>query len=407
MKISKCRSCYSDKLINCLNLGKQVLTGVFPSNTKQKISTGNLGLVFCKNCNLLQLSESFDRNEMYGINYGYQSSLNPTMVEHLKSKAIKLQKISNLSYGDIIIDIGSNDGTFLSFFNKKLILIGIDPTISKFKDHYNKKIIKIANFFSENLLRKYLSRKKAKLITSIAMFYDLEDPLSFAKEIYNCLDNDGLWHFEQSYMPSMIKNTSYDTICHEHLEYYSLKSVKYILDRADFKIIDIQLNKVNGGSFSITVAKKNSKKFDKSNLIDWLLKKEDLYKFNNIETIRLFASNVFKHKKLFKDLILNLNDMGKKVFGYGASTKGNVILQFCDINNKLIPYIVDVNPYKRNKYTPGTNIKIINDLDLKKKKFNYLVVLPWHFRDFIIQKEKKYIKKGCKIIFPLPDIEII
>jgi len=407
MKISKCRSCGSNELEECLNLGKQTLTGVFPKSKKEKITSGNLGLVFCQNCKLLQLSENFNREEMYGTNYGYKSSLNPTMVDHLRSKATKLQMIADLKDKDIVVDIGSNDGTFLSFFKKNYYLIGIDPTISKFKNNYKKNIIKISDFFSENILKKYLVKKKAKLITSIAMFYDLEDPQSFAKEIYNSLDKDGLWHFEQSYMPNMIKNVSYDTICHEHLEYYSLKSVKYILDKTDFKIIDIQLNKVNGGSFALTVAKRKSKKFDKSKLIDWLLKKEEIFNFNDIKTIRLFSEEVHKHKKLFKDLILNLNDMGKKIIGYGASTKGNVILQFCNIDNKLMPYIVDINPDKRNKYTPGTNIKIINDFDLKKKKFDYLVVLPWHFRDFIIEKEKNYLKKGKKLIFPLPDIEII
>ena len=406
MKINKCRACKSDKLESCLNLGKQALTGVFPKNKNEKITVGNLSLIFCENCKLLQLGENFNRNEMYGINYGYKSSLNPTMVSHLKSKAIQLQSISKLSSKDIVIDIGSNDGTFLSFFKNNLTLIGIDPTINKFKNDYRKNIIKIPTFFSEDLVNKY-SKKKAKLITSISMFYDLEDPLSFAKEIYNCLDKDGLWHFEQSYMPNMIKNISYDTICHEHLEYYSLRSIEYILRKSDFKIIDIQLNKVNGGSFALTVAKENSKKFEKSKLIDWLLKKEDTYKFNNIATIKNFSKEVYRHKKLFKDLILNLNDMGKKIIGYGASTKGNVILQFCNINNKLMPFIVDVNPYKRGKYTPGTKIKIISENDLKKKNFDYMVVLPWHFRDFIIEKEKNYIKKNKKIIFPLPDIEII
>ena len=199
------------------------------------------------------------------------------------------------------------------------------------------------------------------------MFYDLENPISFAQEVYETLDDDGIWHFEQSYMPSMIKNISYDTICHEHLEYYSLKSLKYILDKSEFKIIDIELNDINGGSFAITVAKKKSKKFIESSLVDWLLKKEDLYKFNKLDTLFDFKNKVFKHKQLLKDLILNLKDMKKKVGGYGASTKGNVILQLCDLNNNIIPYIVDVNPFKRNKLTPGTKIKIINDIDFKKK----------------------------------------
>ena len=407
MKISKCRSCSGTKLIESLDLGHQSLTGIFPSKRNQKISSGRLKLVFCDECKLLQLSENFNQTEMYGDNYGYKSSLNPTMVQHLKSKSIKLEIIAKLSNGDVVVDIGSNDGTFLSFFNKKYKLVGIDPTISKFKNDYKKNIIQIANFFSKKILDNHLTRKRAKLITTISMFYDLENPLAFAKEIYDCLDKDGVWHFEQSYMPNMIKNVSYDTICHEHLEYYSLKSTKFILDKVNFKIIDIQLNKVNGGSFAVTVAKKNSKKFDKSKLVDWLEKKEDMYNFNKLSTIKSFTANVHKHKKLFKDLILNLNDMKKIVFGYGASTKGNVILQYCKINKKHLPYIVDINPYKRNKFTPGTDIKIINDADLRKKKFDYLVVLPWHFRDYIIEKENKYLKKNKKLIFPLPDIEII
>ena len=285
--------------------------------------------------------------------------------------------------------------------------MGVDPTIKKFRKFYKKKTIIIPDFFSLNTLKKYSVSKKAKAITSIAMFYDLENPISFAQEVYEALDNDGIWHFEQSYMPSMIKNISYDTICHEHLEYYSLKSLKYILDKSEFKIIDIELNDINGGSFAITVAKKKSKKFKESSLVDWLLKKEDLYKFNKLDTLFDFKNKVFKHKKLLKDLILNLKDMKKKVGGYGASTKGNVILQFCDLNNNIIPYIVDVNPFKRNKLTPGTKIKIINDIDFKKKKPDYLLVLPWHFKNHILQKENSFIKRGGHFIFPLPDIEIV
>ena len=407
MKINKCRACENNNLSKCLDLGNQYLTGVFPKNKNQNISIGNLSLVYCNKCSLLQLSENFNRFEMYGSNYGYMSSLNQSMVNHLKNKSEKIKKIAKLSKKDLIIDIGSNDGTFLSFFTKVCETAGVDPTIKKFQNHYYKKTITISDFFSADTLKKNSINKKAKAITSIAMFYDLENPIAFANEVYESLDKDGIWHFEQSYMPSMIKNISYDTICHEHLEYYSLKSLKYILDKSEFKIIDIEINDINGGSFAITVAKKKSRKFEESSLVDWLLKKEDLYKFNKLETFIDFKTKVFKHKKLLKDLILNLKDMKKKVAGYGASTKGNVILQFCNLNNKHIPYIVDVNPYKRNKLTPGTKIKIINDHDFKRKKPDYLIVLPWHFKNHILQKENSYIKNGGHFIFPLPDIEIV
>jgi hypothetical protein len=194
---------------------------------------------------------------MYGDNYGYRSSLNNNMVEHLKRKSINLIKKYNIYYNDTVIDIGSNDGTFLKNFNNK-ILIGVDPTIKKFSKFYRKDIIQVADFFSLDLIKEKIKNKKAKLITSISMFYDLENPIKFAEEIYDTLDKDGVWHFEQSYMPSMIRSYSYDTICHEHLEYYSLKSLKYILDKVGFKIIDLEFNDINGGSFALSVTKKKS-----------------------------------------------------------------------------------------------------------------------------------------------------
>jgi len=239
------------------------------------------------------------------------------------------------------------------------------------------------------------------------MFYDLEDPTSFAQQIHEILDENGIWHLEQSYMPMMLKNNSYDTICHEHLEYYSLKSIKYIFDQVGFKIIDLQFNDVNGGSFALTVAKKRSKFKASDNTVEWLLKKELFFEYNNLSTFKKFFNNVKKHKKIFRDLLLNLKNDKKKVIGYGASTKGNVILQYCNINKSLIPHIAEVNKFKHGRYTPGSKIKIIPEEKAKKMNPDYFVVFPWHFKNFIINKEKKFIKDGKKIIFPLPDIEII
>ena len=407
MKINKCRSCKSKKLDKAFSLGEQALTGLFPNNKKEQVTKGHLSLIICKNCSLLQLEHSFNPDEMYGENYGYMSSLNQSMFEHLKNKVPKLQKKINLSSKDIVIDIGSNDGTFLGFFNKKFKLIGVDPTIKKFQKFYRKDIIKIPNFFFHNILDKNLKNKKAKLITTISMFYDLPDPIKFVEDIYKCLDKNGIWHLEQSYMPSMIKNFSYDTICHEHIEYYSLKSIKFILDKVGFKIIDIEFNNINGGSFALTVAKKNSNYNENKRIVEWLLEKEEVLKYNDISTHKNFYQECLKQKKLLKNLLLNLNDMKKRVYGYGASTKGNVILQFCNIDSRLLPYIGEVNKYKYNKYTPGSGIKIISEKELKAKKPDYLLILPWHFKDFIVKKEQKFIRNGGKLIFPLPDIEII
>ena len=407
MKIKNCRSCSSQSFKKLYTLGNQYLTGIFPKNKSQNVSKGELSMVMCNKCFLLQLENSFDVNTMYGENYGYLSSLNPHMIKHLKIKSEKLKKISKLSSSDTVMDIGSNDGTFLSNYKKTNRLIGIDPTIKKLKKFYRKDIIKIADFFSAEKVFHHIKTKKPKIITSISMFYDLPSPIKFAQDIYECLDDNGIWHLEQSYMPSMLKNISYDTICHEHLEYYSLKTIKYIFDRVGFKIIDLEFNDINGGSFAITVSKKKAKYSEYSKIINWLLWKEELSKYNSPSTHLKFFKSVQKHKRLLKDLILNLSDMKKKVIGYGASTKGNVILQYCGINSKNIKFIADVNKDKNGKYTPGSLIKIMSEKEIKKYKPDYMLVLPWHFKNFIIQKEKNYLNEGGKLIFPLPDIEIV
>ncbi len=407
MKIKNCRSCSSQSFKKLYTLGNQYLTGIFPKNKSQNVSKGELSMVMCNKCFLLQLENSFDVNTMYGENYGYLSSLNPHMIKHLKIKSEKLKKISKLSSSDIVMDIGSNDGTFLSNYKRTNRLIGVDPTIKKLKKFYRKDIIKIADFFSADKVFHHIKTKKPKIITSISMFYDLPSPIKFAQDIYECLDDNGIWHLEQSYMPSMLKNISYDTICHEHLEYYSLKTIKYIFDRVGFKIIDLEFNDINGGSFAITVSKKKAKYSEYSKIINWLLWKEELSKYNSPSTHLKFFKSVKKHKRLLKDLILNLSDMKKKVIGYGASTKGNVILQYCGINSKNIKFIADVNKDKNGKYTPGSLIKIMSEKEIKKYRPDYMLVLPWHFKNFIIQKEKNYLNEGGKLIFPLPDIEIV
>jgi hypothetical protein len=407
MKIHKCRSCNGNKLKKIFNLGNQKLTGFFLDHRNQDIPSGSLSMVFCESCKLLQLENSLEPTVMYGQNYGYMSSLNKSMLTHLKSKSHKLKKIANLKSGDLIIDIGSNDGSFLGFFEKKYKLIGIDPTIKKLKKFYRKDIVKIDNFFEKKLIRNH-TNKNAKIITSISMFYDLENPQRFSQEVYDVLQDDGIWHLEQSYMPMMLKHNSYDTICHEHLEYYSLTTIKNIFDKSGFKIIDLEFNNINGGSFAITLAKKKSKNYtENSKLVNWLLKKEDIFNYNHPKSFQDFFENVQKHKKILRDLLLNLKDMKKNVIGYGASTKGNVILQYCNINSNLISYVGEVNKYKFNKFTPGSKIKIISESKARLLKPDYFLVLPWHFKSFIINKEKDFLSKKGRLIFPLPDIEII
>ncbi len=403
MKIKFCRICKSKNLENIYNLGTMSFTGIFPKNSKNKVPKGKLKLVRCKKCSLLQLEDNFDSSLMYGENYGYMSSLNKAMEFHLKLKSKYLLDTYKLKKGNYILDIGSNDGTFLSFFNKNLQLFACDPTIKKFKRYYRKDIKLTPDFFTAEKFKNL----KFNLITSIAMFYDLPDPLKFANDINSVLANNGIWHIEMSYMPSMLNNSSYDTICHEHLEYYSVKSLKHLMELANLKIINISFNQVNGGSISLDVAKKKSKYPENKALIKWLLLRENINGFNTSKVQKNFFYQCKKHRFLLNDLLKKLKLQGKKIYGYGASTKGNVILQYCKINQKLLDCIIEVNSFKYNRFTPGSKIKIVSEKYLNKKKPDYLLVLPWHFKDHIIKKEKKFLDKGGKLIFPLPEIEIV
>ena len=406
-KIKKCRSCNSNKLQRLFSLGDQYFTGIFPKNKHQKVPRGKLILVICNRCKLVQLSENFNLKKMYGNNYGYRTGLNISMVNHIKDKINFLKKKFKIKKEDIVIDIGANDGTLLGFLDSKIYkLIAVDPTIKKFKKFYKKNIIKVPNFFSFGSVKKYLKNKKAKLITSIAMFYDLPKPVLFAKQIYKTLENEGVWHFEQSYSGFMIKNLSYDTICHEHLEYYSLYSVKKILDSANLKIIDVSFNNINGGSFALTVAKKNSRYLENKKIYK-ILKDEKNKKINTSHIYKKFYNRINKEKDKMINFFKKIKQQSKLVIGYGASTKGNVLLQYCKINNKNIKYICDVNKDKNGCYTPGTKIQIISEEKAKELKSDYFFVLPWHFKKFILEKEKKIIRSGVKFIFPLPKFEVI
>jgi hypothetical protein len=407
-EIEKCRISDSKNLISVLSLGEQHLSGVFPATKDEKISKGPLDLVWCPDSGLLQLKQSYSLEEMYGDNYGYRSGLNQSMVNHLTYKARYLEKLCGISPNDLIVDIGSNDATLLKAFTVNNIKrVGIDPSGKKFAKFYPEDIDLIDEFFPSAMFNKKYSNKKAKLITSISMFYDLEDPLQFVGDISNALDDNGVWHFEQSYMPSMLKTGSYDTICHEHLEYYSLAVVKNILSKFDLVIIDVQFNDINGGSFAVTAAKKISSLKRNSVVIDWLLMQEDRMGLDTPKPYREFEDRVYQHRKNLVDLICSLNENGKKIIGYGASTKGNILLQFCGLKEKEIPFIAEVNQDKFGCVTPGTNIPIISEQEARSMNPDYFLILPWHFKSGILEREKEFLSRGGKFIVPLPEIQII
>ena len=406
-KINKCRICGGAELECVLDLGEQMLTGVFPDKKNADVTVGPLRLVKCtgdNGCGLLQMEHSYDLGEMYGENYGYRSGLNASMTKHLQNKVKKIIDVAEVTEGDLIVDIGSNDSTTLQAYpDSGLTLVGIDPTGIKFHEYYPSHIHLIPDFFSSALLKKSFSGKKAKVITSFSMFYDLESPLDFMQEVYDVLSDDGIWVFEQSYMPTMLEKNSYDTICHEHLEFYALHQIKWMTDRVGFKIIDVEFNDINGGSFSVVV-KKSLGDSSVTTEVNEILEREVTLGLNTLLPYKEFASRVAKSRTDLLNFIDNVHAEGKTVAALGASTKGNVLLQYCGLNEEKITSVGEVNSEKFGCYTPGTWLPIIPEKELLVKKPDYLIVLPWHFRAFFENNESF---SNMDLVFPLPHLEIV
>ena len=406
-EVNDCRVCKNNNLDVVIDLGNQALSGIFPKKNDQAVPVGPLTLVKCSNCGLVQLAHNYNLSQLYGDNYGYRSGLNASMTAHLNSKVASILQKVELKPRDVILDIGSNDSTLLRAYPRgEYTLIGMDPSGNKFKKFYPSYVNLVPDFFSSVSFSKHFPNKKVKVITSIAMFYDLEHPLEFVNDVVSLLESDGIWVFEQSYLPFMLEANSFDTICHEHLEYYALNQIKYMLDNAGLKIIDLQFNDINGGSFSIMAAHKGSDYVEVLDVINDCLNREKELGLNSTSTYIKFQDNINNQKSKLLDLLRKLKSENKKVIGYGASTKGNVLIQYYDLGTELIPYIAEVNVDKFGVFTPGSNIPIISEKEAIEMNPDYFLVFPWHFREFIIKKEQEFLKKGGRLIFPLPNVQI-
>lgn len=406
--VEKCRVCGNSELLPVADLGEQTLTGVFPRHRNQKITRGPLRLVKCSGgadcCGLLQLEHSYDLKEMYGADYGYRSGLNDSMVHHLTGKVRRIMNLVEPQAGDLIIDIGSNDGTTLGAYPVGCLLVGLDPTGDKFRRFYRPDIQLIADFFSADLVTRSYPGRKAKVVTSFSMFYDLEQPIAFMREVAEILDDEGIWVFEQSYMPTMLERDSYDTVCHEHLEYYGLTQIQWMAEKAGLKILDVEFNDVNGGSFSVTVAKCASTRPAATELIADVLRREHQAGLGGIEPYLDFARRAEKSRDALNDFLRQARSERKTVFALGASTKGNVVLQYCNISESDVAGVGEVNSDKFGSYTPGTLLPILPEDDVLARNPDYLLVLPWHFRDFFLGSPKF---RGRKLVFPLPHLEVV
>ncbi len=402
-----CRNCKNKKFDKISKIGRQPISSLF-LNKKKHIKNFSLDLFKCKKCDLVQLSKIPNLKDMYGPEYGYKTSVSNLMVKHLENKILDLKKFGVFKGKTNILDIGSNDGTFLNFFEKKKQnrygLYGIDPSASAFLDNYSENINIIIDFFNKKTVKKnFLDNKiKFSLITSYAMFYDIEEPNDFCKDIAKLLSDNGIWSLEFSYFPLLLKNLTYDQICHEHCVYYSLDTFNKIISKNNLKILDVNFNEINGGSIEVKCVKKNCKFKSKTEKINSIIKQERKIGLKDFEKFNLRMENSKKNLQLF----LN-NQKKEKVIGYGASTKGNVILNYSQITNKHLSYICDANPSKEGKYTPGSHIQIISKSKMRKLKPKYLVVLIWSFRSEVIKQEKKFLRDGGKLIFPLPVFHVV
>ena len=387
-----CRLCGSKKMDSILSLGN-LYVSTFVKSKKDKVFKAPLELVLCDNCQLLQLKHTAPQELLYSKYYWYYSGLNPVITSDLKEITQVAQKMAKPKKGDIVLDIGANDGTMLKFYPKNLTRVGCEPANNLIKALKSVTPYVIHDFWTKETFRKMFGNKKAKIITAIGMFYDMEDPNQFIKDAAEVLDEKGIFIAQLMCLRPMLLKNDLGNICHEHLEYYSYDSLKFLFEKNGLEIFKIEENSINGGSYRIFA------RLYKSGSIKY---KEGLSK----KDYQAFFRRIENNKKKCVDFIKRETKKGKKVYAYGASTKGNTILQYYGLNNKLIAGAADKSPEKWGKYTVGTMIPVVKEEEARKKA-DYFLVLPWAFFDTFYKREKEWLKKGGKFIIPLPNFKVV
>lgn len=388
-----CRVC-NGALQPVLNLGDLHLVGFIPPDAPPTPKYP-LHLMACSDCGLVQLEHSVNPDEMYR-NYWYKSGTNEQMVAHLKAIPQAAAKYVDLDSGGVVLDIGCNDGTLLSGYTQSVIRVGVDP--SNIRPSLDSCDLFVNKYFSAD---NYHFASRAKVITSIAMFYDLNDPVAFAKDIKQVLHPDGVWILELHYLPDMLNNNGFDAICHEHVTYYNLRSLTGALYRAGLHVIAVELNQVNGGSFRVYVThEEKPRDYDSASytsMVD-MINNQDVA----VPTYADFATRVEKNKRQMVTLLKALKSEGKVVMGYGASTKGATMLQYWGLTPNLLPAIADRNPDKVGLVVAGTGIPIISEDEMRARKPDYLLILPYHFLEGFKKREHEYLASGGAFIIPVP-----
>jgi SAM-dependent methyltransferase len=413
-EIKSCRSCGHESLKLILSLGEQYVTNFVSSIGEQKsIPKVPLELVLCEKCKLLQLKHNAPPESMWGDQYWYKSGISSTIKNDLKDIVKSSEKIVNMEKNDVIVDIGCNDGTLLSFYEKGrgLNLIGFEPSKNVALEAKSKGFHVINDFFNAGSFKGHFGKKKAKVITAISMFYDLEDPNAFLSDILEVLDEKGLFVIQQNYLVSMLEQNAFDNICHEHREYYSIISLSDLLKRHGLEIFDICESGINGGSIRTYIRRKGNESLNgfagSENRIKKALEKEKRAGLESEKPYLEFASRIRGIKRRVMDFLNQEKSKGKSIWIYGASTRGNVILQYFGLHPGIIDCIADMNADKWGKKTVGSLIPINSPEEFRKANSDYLLVNTWHFFDEIKDQERDYFGKGGKFIVALPEFRVM
>ena len=387
-----CRIC-DGQLETVLDMGTIYQSNFLTDASKAILAP--LNLARCVKCNLVQLKHDGNLDSMYR-QYWYKSSLNQSMVEALRSVVDGINGRVALEAGDVVVDIGCNDGTLLSMFPENVFKIGYDPSNNLAEEAQENCDFFINDYFPAN----YPVKAKAKVITSIAMFYDLPDPRAFIDKVRSIMRSDGIWVIQFTDLLSMFQVNAFDNICHEHVEYYSLAVLKCLLEQHGFEVVDVLYNQVNGGSVRAYVGFNGV--YAVTDAVSEMLKQEDLYMRSFDNPFAAFSDRVTQIKEQCVEYIQHEHAAGKKIFITGASTKGNTLLQYFGLNKDIIPYAAEVNADKFGLRTVGTDIEIIPERQAIEMKPDMFLVLPWHFINGFLRSYHEYISGGGRLMVPMP-----
>jgi len=410
-EIKQCRICKNPNLIKILSLGNQYITNYvdekFVLSDDDKVP---LNLVLCPEnsggCGLLQSTHTTSPELLYK-EYWFRSGLNESLKSALRDITLNVEKISTLNPEDLVLDIGCNDGSLLRSYDVDVIKVGFEPATNLINEAKVGTNFIINDFFNSHKFLENFPSKKCKVITSIAMFYDLDDPNEFVKNIVDCLHSNGIWIIQMAYVVPMLKLNGFDNIGHEHLEYYSVKTLNKLIEKHGLKIFHIEKNDLYGGSIRAYITHKNNNKISTSPAIQNIIQEEDNLNLDDMSIYNEFADRVNTIREKLQKFIYEQVKNGKTVYVYGASTKGNTLLQFCNFNTDLIKKAVDRDENKIGKMTIGTKIPIISEEQGRSEHPDFFLVLPWHLIDFFKEREKDYLKSGGKLIVPIPQVKII